>query len=344
MAADGTVFDGRPMVLRGFRAMGTDAHVIVIGGDADLAAWAEARIAGLEARWSRFLATSEVSALNEAAGRPLAVSWETALLVDRAIEAWRLTAGRVDATVLGDVVRAGYDADFARLPGPDGRDEAPRCSLRRAACSDITRVGDQVRLPAGVGFDPGGIGKGLAADLVVDELLELGAAGACVNLGGDLRVDGRSPDGDGWTVALAEPAADRAIVMVGLRAGAVATSTTARRRWTIAGQPHHHLIDPVTGRSSTTDLVQVSAIAADGWRAEVFAKAALLRGAADAFEVLPPGVEALAVDVDGRVTTTPGLDAFLGDQRVPEQVTVPVRFTGAGPRPDSNPIPPEVRS
>ena len=70
-----------------------------------------------------------------------------------------------------------------------------------------------MRLPAGSGFDPGGIGKGLAADIVSAELLAAGARGACVNLGGDLRVTGEAPGGGTWTVAVEHPgsaAADRA--------------------------------------------------------------------------------------------------------------------------------------
>jgi len=58
-----------------------------------------------------------------------------------------------------------------------------------------------VRLPAGTGFDAGGIGKGLAADLVTTEAIAAGADGICVNLGGDLRVAGTGPDG-AWTVGI----------------------------------------------------------------------------------------------------------------------------------------------
>ena len=58
-----------------------------------------------------------------------------------------------------------------------------------------------------------------------------GADGACVNLGGDLRVTGRDPADDAWTVAVEHPVAAAPLAHVGLRDGAVATSTTLRRRW-----------------------------------------------------------------------------------------------------------------
>ena len=76
---------------RRFRAMGSDAHVIVVGHPDDhdhdvdhdddhavpaepLADRAVARIAELEARWSRFLPDSEISEVNRRAGETVAVS------------------------------------------------------------------------------------------------------------------------------------------------------------------------------------------------------------------------------------------------------------------------------
>ena len=142
--------------------MGSDAHVIVVGGPASLALEAEHRIADLERRWSRFDGRSEVSALTRQAGSPVVVSPETRELVERAVGAWRLTGGLFDPTVLGALVRAGYDRSFDELgPTPN---EHPSALTTGAAAIEI--VANTVRLPARTGFDPGGIGKGLAADIV----------------------------------------------------------------------------------------------------------------------------------------------------------------------------------
>ena len=154
-----------------FPAMGSDAHIIVIDGPPELAERGRERIDQLERRWSRFVPGSEISRLNIHAGRRLVVSDDTVLLVRRAIEAWRLTGGTFDPTVLGDVVRAGYDRPLDELP-----DDAPaRWSPFLPGCTDIRIDGNEVTFPAGIGFDPGGIGKGLAADLVAAELRAAGA-------------------------------------------------------------------------------------------------------------------------------------------------------------------------
>ena len=305
-----------------FRAMGSAAHVIVVGGRPGLVDQARARIDQLEQRWSRFLPTSEVSQLNDRAGEAVAVSGDTVLLVERATTAWRISGGAFDPTVLGAVVRAGYDRTFDEL-----RDRGDVVSDRRAllglGAADIVVDGTMVRLPAGTGFDPGGIGKGLAADLAVAELLASGADGACVNLGGDVRVAGAGPDGDGWTVDVSHPLRDRPLVHLGLHDGAVATSTTLRRRWTVGGVERHHLIDPRRGEPAETDVELATVVAGQGWLAEVLTKSVLLRRSEVAFDVVDgTAAEALAVDERGRVLVTGGLRAYLGASDPPTSIGV----------------------
>lgn len=289
------------------RAMGSDAHVIVVADDGRLLDRALARVEQLEQRWSRFIDTSEVSRLNRRRGETVAVSPDTALLVARAIEAWRLTGGGFDPTVLGAVIRAGYDRSFDEMTA----DTAAGASGLRQGVTSIVVDDDTVTLPADVGFDPGGIGKGLAADLVATEIIEAGARGVCVNLGGDLRVLGDPPAGDAWTVGLEHELVAEPFLVIGLGDGAVATSTTLRRQWRIDGRRHHHLIDPWTGEPSASDLTLVSVIAGEAWTAEVLAKAELLRGSARVFDLVGgTGAEALAVTVDGTVRATDGFHRF----------------------------------
>ena len=223
-----------------FRAMGTGVHVFV-HGDPALLTFARERIEHLEHRWSRFLPSSEVSALNALAGRPVVVS--------RGHRAARRRGHRRLARH-----RRTIRPDRARRRGARGlrhdvrrrrrarrtRRELAAARLRRHPFDRVTSI---VELPAGVGFDPGGIGKGLAADLVVDELLAAGAHGACVNIGGDVRVEGDAPDGGDVARCDRGPGRRRTrSPSVSLGAGGVATSTTARRTWTagrIDDAPHH---------------------------------------------------------------------------------------------------------
>jgi thiamine biosynthesis lipoprotein len=285
--------------------MGSDAHVIVVGGSRSLLDAACSRIEQLEQRWSRFVPESEIGRLNQRAGQRVEVSADSVELVTRALQAWRATNGLFDPTVLGALVRAGYDRSFDLINPADAHDGASALELGAAGIA----VGDGwVKLPADIGFDPGGVGKGLAADLVVDELLDAGAEGACVNLGGDIRAKGEGPDGHGWTIEVRDPREPAPLAVVGITDGAIASSSTLRRRWLADGVARHHLIDPATSEPSTSNIVFATAVAAHAWAAEVWAKVVIISGG---FDVLNrTGVEALAVDDRGKVSRTFGFAAY----------------------------------
>ena len=289
-----------------FGAMGSETHLLVVGGDPSLVEVGRERIAELERRWSRFLPDSEISRLNAAAGSPLEVSDDTVALVTRAIEGWRFTGGSYDPTVLGAMLRAGYDRTFDDVAA--GTESVANDLL--LACTDIVVDGNSITLPVGTGFDPGGIGKGLAADLVATELRDAGATGVVVNMGGDVRASGTDPGGGPWGVAVQHVRQAAPLVVVQLTEGAVATSTTLKRHWMVDGQPRHHLIDPRTGESADTDLDHVTVVAGSAWAAEVLAKAVLIRGSEHPFDLVDGVAAALVVTSDGRVLASDGFGAF----------------------------------
>jgi len=295
--------------------MGTNAHLIVVAADdrrARRAAMsARDRLHDLEARWSRFLPDSEVSRLNAAAGSPVVVSGDTLALVERAIEGWRRTQGSFDPTVLDALVAQGYDRDFDAID-----QDAPSAAVEvrpAAGCAGIVvdRVVGAVRLPRGVHFDPGGIGKGFAADLVAGEVMARDVDGVCVNLGGDLRVEGRGPDDQGWIVDLEHPLTGRSMTHVRLRNGAVASTWRTRRVWGPPPARRHHLIDPRTGAPATSGLAGTTVLSGRAWWAEVLAKAAFLEGVARGSGLLAAHqASGYLVDDDGNVHAAGLADQF----------------------------------
>jgi FAD:protein FMN transferase len=304
-----------------FAAMGTTAHVMVTadtGFEAErLCDAAEKRIVELEERWSRFVPTSDVSRLNELATLPRVVAPETLALVKLAVEGWRMTGGLYDPTVLPALVAAGYDRSFELVGAVvRARPSAPRSAASPPACARIAldAIVGSVRLGEGVAFDPGGIGKGFAADLVTHDLLATGAHGACVNLGGDVRVAGAAPEGQGWVVEVDHPlATEPSLAVLRLRAGAVASTWRTRRVWhDVEGEVQHHLIDPRTAAPARTGLAGVCVIAGQGWRAEVLAKAAFLAGPNDgAALVARHGTAALLIDDDGVAHSAGDIERFV---------------------------------
>ncbi len=224
--------------------------------------------------------------------------------------------------MLAHLRAAGYDRSFELLDHPDSAFDrrAERAQPRRATRPptapdiDLDRVVGTVRLGPTTSFDPGGIGKGFAADLVAEELMSSGARGALVNVGGDLRAAGVSPAQTSWVVEIADPLDPRHVLgNLSLGAGAVASSWRTKRTWIGPdGLPHHHLIDPRTGRSAANGIAGVTVVAAQGWRAEVLAKAAFLAGRTDGPALIAKsGAAGIVVADDGSVHPAGNLDAFL---------------------------------
>ena len=293
------------------RVMGSELHLVVDGRDA-LAHGAERMLRHLERRWSRFLPDSDISRLNRSPGRAVPVDPSPLTLVDRMVAAWTTSAGRYDPTLLPELLRAGYVASLedarARTAPPAVGQEAPPWALLDV---EVDHDRSTVTLPPGISLDPGGIGKGLAADLVASWLVDRGASGALVDVGGDLRSIGRPPTAHGWVVRVEDPFVPGEVAMVlALDRGGVCTSSTRSRRWMHEGAEHHHLIDPRTRREAVTDLASATVLAPTAAEAEVRATSALLAGSALALAELDDDrLPAVLTTEDGRRLTT----AVLGD-------------------------------
>jgi thiamine biosynthesis lipoprotein len=294
-----------------FAAMGTEVHLVVVDADPAVLELGRKRIHELEALWTRFRDDSEISRLNSAAAEPVRVSPETMELVRRSLEGWRATSGAFDPTILGDLVALGYNASFERL-GEESPLPLPPRHRGGAAGVVVDRRNQTVRLPQGAAIDPGGIGKGLAADIVAEQMLDAGAGGVCVNVGGDLRVAGRPPTPAGWTVGVDDPFGGPPLTTLALRDGAIATSSRLGRTWMRSGVHRHHLLEPMTGKPASTRLAAVTVVAGRGWWAEVLAKAVFLAGLSGGFALLQQaGATGLLLDDDRRLFAAPGMEAFL---------------------------------
>ena len=290
-----------------FRAMGTDIECLLERPrDAPAArafAAAEAEFARLEACFSRFLPSSELSRLN-AAGEA-AVSADLLDLVEAAVAAREDTQGRFDPTIHDALLAAGYDRSFELLDLPESG-SVVTVAMPRARCAGeihIDRERSRIRLADGTRLDLGGIAKGHAADRVSEALA---AAGAClVSAGGDIAVRGE-PSAGAWAIAV--PTADAEITL-GLSYGGLATSGVDRRHWRQDGEERHHIIDPAIGLPAATDLLRVTVTAGSARAAETLATSLLLAGDLEAAgaEADAAGTPCVLVGRDGRTRLAGGL-------------------------------------
>lgn len=294
------------------RHMASEVHAIV-NGEPNVVAEAgrliEDRLGELERSWSRFLPGSDVSRLNTAAGEWIDADGDTMTLLVAMRLATELTGGAYDPTVLPALLAAGYThsvVDSTAAPAlPGGAATAPAPGL---ASLELDTLGGRARIGSGVAVDPGGVGKGLAADLVAGDLLAGGAVAALVSVGGDLRTVG-SPPGDRWSIRVEHPDDPMtAITTLDIDTGGVATSTTRSRPLVVDGRKSHHVIDPRTGRPTDSDVISATVVAPTTWQAEALATAALVQGAAGAYAMLSAaGTPAVLLTVAGEQLRTPDL-------------------------------------
>ncbi len=274
-----------------FTSMGTLIRLIAApGSDPVIVERAERAIqrvfAREDVRFSRFRPNSELCRVNASAGRWTRVSRPFAALTASSLRAARETNGLFDPTVLPALLAAGYDRDFPEVIARGEEEDEELASIRRdfralmsknttvcGAWRDVELDGTRLRLPEGVALDFGGIAKGWTVDLVAPWLERL--PWAVVDAGGDLRLVGSPPEGV-VEIGVEDPE-DRGAEALRLRldSGALATSSVTVRAW---GQGQHHIIDPRTSLPAATSVVQATVWRRTCTEAEIWSKAALLRG------------------------------------------------------------------
>jgi thiamine biosynthesis lipoprotein len=232
-----------------FHAMGTHCETQLYAKRSDTAARVAAAVQGdverLEAKYSRYRATSLLSDINVVAARggSIEVDAETAHLLDYAATCHAESNGLFDIT--SGVLRRAWDFKSGLVP-ERARIEA---MLQYIGWHRLRWHAPVLEFPEpGLVLDFGGIVKEYAADRAATLCQERGIAHALVNLGGDIRVVGPHPDGSPWQIAIRDPRdADGILQQVELSSGALASSGDYERCITIDGVRYGHILNPQTG-------------------------------------------------------------------------------------------------
>jgi len=305
--------------------MGSPLSLTVTGAAPGAALLAWGRVSDeferAEQSMSRFRESSDLTRVNRHAGSltgsrgavaPVEVDARLRRALVAAWRAQRLTDGRFDPRVLGDLERLDY-----RGASLSDRPDLPLQALqsRPEATRWLTVAGRRSAVAVDVPVDLGGIGKGLALRWAWDRLWAgltvLEGAGALLEAGGDLVASGPSPDGGPWLVGIDDPGSSRDepshVAVVVVDRGAVCTSSVAVHRWRDPrGRLVHHLVDPATGESGGAGLLSVTVAGRDPAWTEVWSKALFLEGARGIAEAARGrGLAAWWVTESGSLEMTP---------------------------------------
>lgn len=295
--------DGRPV-------MGTLLEVTLHGPNPAALARARDRIFALaerlEALFSSYRETSDVSRLNSAAGRAVVVHPDTMEVLTASLRLSELTRGSFDVTI-GPLVSLWIRAAERDLLPGQAEIQAAR-QLVGAHRVHLPGEG-RIRLEPGSRIDLGGVAKGWALDRMLPILREEGVQAALLSFGqSSTWAFGAPPDAPGWTLLVRAPDGGFA-GLVTLRDQALSVSGSLGRWSEIEGRRYGHVLDPRTGRPLTRRR-QAVVVAGEATRAEALSKALLVLGEGEGFDLVTAqaGCEALLQDADRGRFVSPGFE------------------------------------
>lgn len=291
-------------------AMDTVMMLRVWGNESDAAA-AVAEINRLDALLSVTNENSEIFALNRDGEAEL--SMETYDLLVKAVAVSRRTEGAFDPTVYPLVEAWGFTHDAQAVPAQDEINEA----LALVGYEQLENHLDVTCLSIDGMLDFGGIAKGYTARKVVDLLQERGVDTAFLNLGGNVQTLGSKPDGEAWTVGIADPENPSQAIGCLRFTGSLALVTSGgyQRYFEENGVRYHHILDPKTGYPAQSGLASVTVLAKDGALADGLSTALFVMGMEEASALwrASDDFEVVFITQDGIIFATEGAASLLTD-------------------------------
>jgi thiamine biosynthesis lipoprotein len=137
----------------------------------------------------------------------------------------------------------------------------------------------------GLALDFSSLAKGYAVDLGADALENLNIPRFMLEVGGEVRVEGSSPRGDAWRIAIERPEpGSRGSMQAALLVSdtAIATSGDYRNFFEQGGRRYSHLIDPRNGYPVQHDVVSVTVVHGSAMMADAWATALTVLGSEEA--------------------------------------------------------------
>jgi thiamine biosynthesis lipoprotein len=212
--------------------------------------------------------SSETNLINQNAGiAPVKVSEELFNLIERSTKISSITQGAFDITY-GSIDKSlwNFDTQMKSLPSKETAKEMVRLINYRNIVLDKENTTVFLK-EKGMRIGFGGIGKGYAAEKAKTILQQMGITSGIVNASGDLTTWGVQPNGEDWTIGIANPnVLGEVFSFLKISGLAVATSGNYEKFIVIDGKKYSHTIDPrtglpVTGIKSVTVITKNAEIA-----------------------------------------------------------------------------------
>ncbi len=291
----------------GVFAMGTYMTLTAYGESAEAALTiSENRIKELEALWSTTDENSDIYKVNQSNGARIEVREETAEILQFALDMAEQTGGALDPTISPLVTAWGFISGEYHIPTEDELTDL----LQSVDYENVFSEGNFVTLPDGMQLDLGAVGKGYTGDIIAELLKEQGITSALLDIGGNIQMIGRKPDGSRWRLGIQNPFGEGSLGILESEDGAVVTSGNYERYFIGQdGKQYGHIIDPSTGYPAESGLASVSIIAKEGKLCDALSTAIYVMGLeeATAYWKENGGFEMLLVTNENEMYLTEGI-------------------------------------
>jgi Membrane-associated lipoprotein involved in thiamine biosynthesis len=236
----------------------------------------------IEGKMSTYRDDSELSQLNRSESMDwVSVSEDLLTVIAQALHVSKLTNGAFDVTV-GPLVNLwgfGPPLPTEQIPSEERINEMMgRVDYQRLHARGFPPA---VRKDApDISIDLSAIAQGYAVDKVAEYLESAAVPDYLVEVGGELRAQGRNPVGSAWRIGIERPTADQSSVqeVILLDNQAVATSGDYRNYFEQNGQRYSHILNPKTGRPVTHNLASVTIISSSTMYADAMATGLMVLG------------------------------------------------------------------
>ncbi len=261
----------------------------------------------IEKLLTTFADNSQTNQINAAAGvEPVQVDREVFDIIYRANKLGDLTQGAFDITY-GSVDKRFWNFDTTMTELPDS--EAAKEAVRLVNYKNVELNGDTNTVylkNKGMRIGFGGIGKGYAAEKAKQLLKDMGVESGIINAAGDLSAWGTQPNGEPWTIGIADPdSIDQPFSYFNITDMAVATSGSYEKYVTINGKKYSHTIDPKTGYP-VHGIKSVTIICPNAEIADAMTTPVIIMGIKAGLSMINQmrGIACIIIDDDGNIYTS----------------------------------------
>lgn len=296
---------------RVLRLMGNRFEISVIANDTIFAETcidaAVEEIQRIEKLLTTFKDDSDTNRVNAMAGiKSVRVEKEMIALVQRCQKISQITQGSFDITY-GSVDKSlwNFDKNMTALPDAATAKKAVRLINYKNVIVDEKEC--TIFLKAeGMRIGFGGIGKGYAAEKAKSILQQMGIKSGIVNAAGDLTTWGLQPNGEPWTIGIADPDATRPpFSSLNITDIAIATSGNYEKYVVIDGKKYSHTIDPKTGLP-VSGIKSVTIIALNAELADALATPVMVMGIKAGLHLIDqlPHIHCIIIDENNKLFTS----------------------------------------